>query len=668
VHDPRPDELLEEAGRIASRLRLAIGWTDGIKGAAAKACSRSGRGAWKEAEVISGDEGFAAAFFAERARRRNPAVVASRSRLVLVELDLAVPGDVIPTLAEVQARAGALLGRLGIALPSTVVVQSRRGLHFYFKPDAGCRPAKVQISEEGDSTVWSEDGYLVGVPALHEVAGVVYSYAELNGGIETLPHEAYSRLAALGLEEQAETRRRFETGEPLPVGQRNDGMFSLALILVRDGVPEAEALERLRQVNREQCQPPLDDRLVTKALHGAVKWSRQHPTETELARAEARRLLQAGHEGEQEHRPRQERPKGKRDERELRVRPLASVRSRPVRWLVDGMIPAGALTLVAGEGGRGKSTWLTSVAALVTRGQLGEAGSVLVVSYEDPAELVLRPRLLAAGADLDLVHEVYVALDGIEGVEGVVLPSDLPALERQVAATSARMVVIDPVVAAVDLALDAHRDQHVRHVLAQLTAMAERHDCAIPLVGHLNKAPTADAYLRVGNSVAFWNASRSVVLLTGDPSSDDEDLRLVVQRKANWARTRAAQRWRLESVVVEDSGHLLETSRIVFVEDAHDIDPETVLVSGRAEREEHKIEKAISFLESALADGGWHEREGLTKLAGSLRIGERTLQRAALDTLQVDHERRGFPSTTWWRLPQSCQGYSQSVGTTGDPA
>jgi hypothetical protein len=274
---------------------------------------------------------------------------------------------------------------------------------------------------------------------------------------------------------------------------------------------------------------------------------------------------------------------------------------------------------------------------------------------------VLRPRLLAAGADLELVSELYVEVDGVDGVEGLVLPSDLAALEREVEAHAARMVVIDPIVAAVDIALDSHKDQHVRHVLAGLAAIAERHECAIALVGHLNKAPSTDAYIRVANSTAFWNAARSVVLLTADPTSEDDSLRLITQRKANWSRARAVQRWRLEETVVHDSGHAHATSRIVFVEDADDVDPETILVSGRP-RDDRKLERAVDFLAATLADGEWHDSAGLKKLAG---LHERMLQRAAQE-LEVEQERRGFPASTWWRLPQSRHALSPDHVATGE--
>ena len=57
-----------------------------------------------------------------------------------------------------------------------------------------------------------------------------------------------------------------------------------------------------------------------------------------------------------------------------------------------------------------------------------------------------------------------------------------------------------------------------RGVLGRLAALAEEATCAVCIVGHLNKAPSKDAYLRVANSVAFWNASRSVVLVHRRPA------------------------------------------------------------------------------------------------------------------------------------------------------
>ncbi len=170
-----------------------------------------------------------------------------------------------------------------------------------------------------------------------------------------------------------------------------------------------------------------------------------------------------------------------------RLRPLSSVIRQQVRWLVRGMIPLRTLTLVAGVGGLGKSTYLLGVAAATSRGDLlGEPADTIIVSFEDPAAEVLRPRLEAAQADLDRVHEIRFEAEAIDMLQ---LPRDLLLLREAVQEARAKLIVVDPIVAAIETSLDAHKDQAVRHVLGGLAQLSEDETCAVALVGHLNKAP-----------------------------------------------------------------------------------------------------------------------------------------------------------------------------------
>jgi hypothetical protein len=337
----------------------------------------------------------------------------------------------------------------------------------------------------------------------------------------------------------------------------------------------------------------------------------------------------------------------------LKLRRLDSVTPRQVRWLVPGMIPLRALTLLAGVGGLGKSTWTMAIAANLSTQE--EPADTIIVSLEDPAAEVIRPRLEAAGANLAHVHELYV--DG--ELDTLQLPGDIDQLERLVRRVSAKLIIIDPIVAAIEAAYDSHKDQHVRLVLGALRRIAEEHNCAVVIIGHLNKTPSREAYIRVANSVAFWNASRSVVLITEDPDEPD-DHRLLAQRKANWARLRPVERHRLESIVLPETldpetGKPIETSRMVFVETADDIDGADILGNGAA-----KGDDAKTYLRAALNDGEWHDSAGLKTLS---KFNERMLQRAAR-SLDVESSRRGFPSSTYWRLPQSRQALlHQSVAS-----
>ncbi len=336
----------------------------------------------------------------------------------------------------------------------------------------------------------------------------------------------------------------------------------------------------------------------------------------------------------------------------LALRPLSEVQPRQVRWLLPGLIPLKTLTLVAGVGGLGKSTWLAGVAARVSRGDLGsEPGDVVLVSFEDTAAEVLRPRVEAAGGDLSRVHDVIV--DRID-IDPVCLPRDIEDLGILVREAQARLLVIDPVVAALDVAYDAHKDQHVRVILAQLAALAEEQNAAVALVGHLNKTPSREAYLRIGGSTAFYNAARSVVLVTEDKG--ETDLRLLSQDKANYSRRKPVERHRIEEVILPgtidpETGGPITTSRMVFVEFADDVD-EADLLAPRENAGSTREVEATRFLVGELAGGEWIESAPIKERAEAQGIAGRTLQRAMQD-IGVDVERRGFPAVTYWRLSRA---------------
>jgi hypothetical protein len=231
------------------------------------------------------------------------------------------------------------------------------------------------------------------------------------------------------------------------------------------------------------------------------------------------------------------------------------------------------------------------------------------------------------------------------------------------------LLIIDPIVAGMDTAFDAHKDQHVRAVLNGLAELAETADCAVVIVGHLNKTPSSEAYVRIANSVAFWNAARSVVVVAEDPDFPD-DLRLVAQRKANYSRIGSVERHRIEEVVLPstldpETGDPITTSRMIFVEHAPEVDGDDVLASRSGRGAQGTA--AIEFLQRSLADDLWHDSAGVKKLAAASQIPERTLGRAAHE-LRVETKRAGFPSVTHWRLPQSGQTASNGSGLTGAPA
>jgi AAA domain/Bifunctional DNA primase/polymerase, N-terminal len=616
--DHRPDELLQEHGRIVSRLGLAVAWTSGIRGEKAKMAADRGSGAWKRAAPLAG-ESFAAGLFKERCRLRNPVVAAVASGLVLIDVD--GPDELLETVR--------------IELPLTVTARSRRGLHRYYRPDEGMAPGKFQITPDGVDH--ADDGYLVLPPALHPT-GVVYEFVR-NGAMGVLPVEAHRRLLALAAATKQRVEEGVREGGKVPEGHRDRFIFLRALEMAHNGLREEEILPSMLVLARDRCEPPLADGLVRKQVQGAVRRAQRKPAVNRELRAEVEwELLAATSPATPAAAPRLGVVPRRR---KLAAVQAGQVPPRPLRWLIPGLVPLRAPTLVAGVGGLGKSTYATQIAARLTRAELGVDGDALIVSFEDTIEEVIRPRLEAAGADLDRVR-VLRKEGGI-----LTLPDDLDELPGLVAATRTRLLVIDPVSAAISLKLDAHRDQDVRVVLGRLDQLAQEHDLAALLIAHLNKTPSADAYLRVNGSTAFYNACRSVITVTLDP--EDDDCRLVAQHKANYSRLAPVERHRIEQVAYDAAGELIVTSKMVFVEEAEGVDPWTVLEhhepKGRTKRD-----VAGSFLTVALAHGEWRLRQQIEAMAEAAGVSRRTMYRAG-ETLGVEIEMRGFPAKAWWRLP-----------------
>ena len=92
------------------------------------------------------------------------------------------------------------------------------------------------------------------------------------------------------------------------------------------------------------------------------------------------------------------------------VMPMSSIKSQPLEWLWPGRYPLGKFALMIGDPGDGKSLLCIDMAASITRGNLwpcsterAAQGRVLIISCEDDPGDTIRPRLEAAGADLEKV-------------------------------------------------------------------------------------------------------------------------------------------------------------------------------------------------------------------------------------------------------------------------
>lgn len=328
-------------------------------------------------------------------------------------------------------------------------------------------------------------------------------------------------------------------------------------------------------------------------------------------------------------------PQDRRDGggRVVELVPAASIKPEPVRWLWKGRLPVGELALLAGEPGVGKGNLTCWLAAHVSRGDLpgdlfGEPRvAVLASAEDDPAHTVV-PRLMAAGADLDMVRIVRVTLDDATGV--LTLPDDVEAIRAGVEAEAAALVAVDPIGAHLDSGIDSWKDSSVRRALAPLSIMAQETGATALAVGHLRGSDARTVAARIMGSVAFTAAARNVFLATDDPEADDgSGKRVLTHGKTNTGEHAPTLRYRIEGRDVESEGETISTCAAAWLGEAAGVTVDDVLSPlDRDERTDQAEAKrwVLEYLErhGGEAPAGEALRAGEKELA----VHKRTIQRA----------------------------------------
>ena len=194
---------------------------------------------------------------------------------------------------------------------------------------------------------------------------------------------------------------------------------------------------------------------------------------------------------------------------ELNLIRMSDIEAKEVEWLWYPFIPYGKLTIIQGDPGDGKTTMVLNIAAAVSRGEgfdegmnITEPMNVIYQTAEDGLADTVKPRLEQARADC----------------------SDK---------TGARLLIMDPIQAYLGGSMDMNRANEAREMTKHLATIAEQRNCAIILIGHMNKAGGCKAAYRGIGSIDFFAVARSVLLVGRVIGKDN--YRAMVQIKNNLA-------------------------------------------------------------------------------------------------------------------------------------
>lgn len=314
-------------------------------------------------------------------------------------------------------------------------------------------------------------------------------------------------------------------------------------------------------------------------------------------------------------------------EPELKLINMETVEVEDIDWLLYPFIPYGKVTIIQGDPGEGKTTMVLQIIAKMTRGEMilpgngeekktveKEPVNVIYQTAEDGLGDTIKPRLLAAGADCS---KVLVIDDGEQPL--TMLDN---RLEEAIVCTKARLVVLDPIQGFLGAEVDMHRANEIRPLMKRVSVLAEKHHCAIILIGHMNKNNAGKSSYRGLGSIDFQAAARSV-LVVGRIRNEPE-IRAVCHMKSSLAPEGKALAFRLD----KENG-------FEWIGE-YEIDADELL-SGNNRGQ--KLTEAKAFLREILTDGQVPQKEILEEA-----------------------ERRGIKSKTLWNAKKALNIQSGKTG------
>lgn len=322
----------------------------------------------------------------------------------------------------------------------------------------------------------------------------------------------------------------------------------------------------------------------------------------------------------------------------LEITKASDVTVKQVEWLWYPYIPYGKVTVLQGDAGDGKSTFILKLAAMLTRGEPmpftdGDGNkpvNVIYQSTEDDADDTIVPRFNNAGGDTDRLlfineKEQYLSFSDERLLEAI----------RQ---TNAKLIILDPLSAYIGESTSINSANEVRRQFRPLIDIAKEQGCAIVIVHHMNKAIGQKALNRGVGSVDIVGAARSV-LLVARTDKDRPDERILAQVKSNLAPTGNAILFTVDEGGIEWREETARTADEVLGN-----------VFAAAGRPDEQMQRAKETLSAILTDGIPKPQSEVMEKLKAVGVGESTAKKAKA-LLGVQSVKQGV--RWFWTLPGS---------------
>lgn len=234
----------------------------------------------------------------------------------------------------------------------------------------------------------------------------------------------------------------------------------------------------------------------------------------------------------------------------------------------------------------------------------------------------------------------------------VCLPTDNRLLEHAVRAYSVGLVVLDPLLSAIDSRINTRDDNRgTRTALEPLVKIAHRTGAVMLGIAHFNKAQNTDAASLLTGSSAFREVARAIFGFAADQTCGDK---VITQVKNSVGRSDLPSlAYRIDTAVIETPAGDAEVGRFVMLGPS-DRTVADILGAGGAFDDTDEQHDAADWLRSYLLDNG-----GEAQVQDIFKAGERDggfskdVLKRAKKPAKVRSHKAGMAAAWTWTLADS---------------
>ena len=329
----------------------------------------------------------------------------------------------------------------------------------------------------------------------------------------------------------------------------------------------------------------------------------------------------------------------------LNIKKASKYKESQIEWIWEKFLVRGKFHILGGQPGTAKTTIALDIAAKITNGepfpdgsQIDKIGNVIIWSDEDSISDVLKPRLIAANANLDRISFIDSINFGDNQNRAIDPSTDLKQLYNSFPELPIDLIIFDPITSLIKG--DSNKQVDVRDSLRWITELAEEKSCAILGITHFTKGTAGTSPVeRITGSVAFSALSRIALATLISPNSDRKVLCIA---KSNLGIDRGGFEFVVEQVAISDQ---INASKIKWLKELNKSAYQ--ITNDLNRRDDQRLNhSAIETLESILQEGS--QESNYIKQAMKSHGYSDKQTRTARNNLNIKIEKIG--SNTYWAL------------------